>query len=100
PLGVGDDLLEQLELPLDRRLVGGAGDVGTRGLHRLDELGRDRVGDRGEQQRDVEEVLCHRLRGGGGHGQRQVEVVGRELLGDGQGGGLLAVGVLLLELHL
>src|SRR5699024_12204052 len=66
------------------------------GIH---QFGGDRVRDGGEQDRNVGDVLCGGLRGRGGNGQHHVQVLACELLSDGQCGGLLAVSVLLVELH-
>ena len=102
---IADVLVEPLSSPLEKEIIV----VQSKGMehwlsmqlareHGVDELGLHRVGDRGEQQRDVGDVLCHRLGGRGGHRQREVQVVRGELLGDGQRGALLAVGVLLVKL--
>src|SRR5699024_6451039 len=94
---IRDELTEELELILDRGRVGGAGDVATRCVVGVHELGGLRIGDSGEQNRDVGDVLGGGLGGRGGYSQDQVQVVGGELLGDGQRGALFTVGVLLLE---
>ena len=96
-LGVGEELHEQVELVGDGREVRGARDVGGGLVVVPHEAGGSKVGDGGAHDGDVRGGTGHGLRGGRGDGQDEVVAIVHELGGDGLAGGLVVLGVLLVD---
>ena len=91
-LRVRQDALDHLKMPIDRRAVRRAGHVGARMLPALDELGADRIGDGGEDHRNILGAGDHRLGGRSRDGDNHVRFLADEFLGDLHGGRHVALG--------
>src|SRR5690606_21481230 len=78
--------------------VARAGEVPAGRLPAVDEARGLRLGDGGDEDRDVGDRLRGRLRGGRGDRQDEVVPGGGEAARDRDGGGLVALGVLLVVL--
>ena len=96
-LGVGQDLLEHVDLVVNRVHVGGAGEVSAGLVVVGDEAGGGVVGDGGAHDGDVARRGGYGLGGRRGDDVDQVVAVARELGGDGGTGALVVVGVLLVD---
>ena len=96
-LHVGQDLLHHLELLGHGREVRGAGDVGAGLVVVLDQAGGGKVSDGGAHDGDVGRGAGGSLGGRRGDGKDQVHAVAHELGGDGLAGGLVVLGVLLVD---
>ena len=94
-LGLRLELADQVQLGLNRQLIGGAGDVA--GI----QLGLDRVGNGGEDHGNVL-ILSGGVAGhggGSGDGHHQVNVFSGELLADLGGDVVVKAGVLIIHLQ-
>ena len=98
--GVGQDLLQHGDLLVDGVHVGGAGEVAAGGVVVGHQAGGGVVGDGGAHDGDVLGCRGHGLGGGGGYDKDEVVSVAYQLGGDGRAGGLVVLGILLVDLVL
>ena len=96
-LGLGKELYEQVELVRDGGEVRGAGDVLAGLVVALDKTSRREVGDGGADDGDLVGGAGDGLGGGCRDREDEVITIVHELVGDRLTGGLIVLGVLLID---
>ena len=97
-LGIGQQLVQQVDLVGDGGEVRRAGDVAAGSVVGVNQAALRIVGDGGTHHGNVGGGAGDRLRGGRGDGKDQVVAVVHELARDGLAGGLVVLRVLLINL--